>query len=304
VTLDLVRSSVFVRQHAGRTFVLKIGGACLARPRRLRAFARQVAAVQALGSRILLVHGAGPQVSERQRALGETPHIVGGRRVTTPLALEALTDCARELGAVLATALRAEGASALCVDAVASGAVRADRRLPVVTDEGPVDFGLVGDVVGVDAAFLAAALAEEGLVVLSPPVAGSGKGEPYALNVNADTIAAEAAIALGAAKLVLITDAPGILSDPADGHSAIGAMTLDELRGLSTSGALRGGMAVKATAVERALTGGVERVHVVDGRREDALLVELYTAHGSGTLVTLAGAADPIEEPNVQGVGA
>ncbi len=306
MTLDLIRSSIFVRQHAGRTFVLKVGGACLARPRRLRALARQVAVVQALGSRVVLVHGGGPQVSARQTAAGETPRKVGGRRVTTPLALAALKDCAHGLGEQLVAALVEAGASARRLDAVATGSVKAVRREPVVTEEGPVDFGLVGDVHSVDAAGLSAALEEHGIIVLAPPVqevaavSASALADRDAggdgLNVNADTVAAEVAVALKTPKLILATDAAGILSNPADSNSAIGALTLAEMRAYAGAGVLSGGMAVKSRAVERALCAGVERVHLIDGRREDALLVELYTAHGSGTLVTLEQqAAAPAE---------
>ena len=295
MTLDLIRSSVFVRQHAGCTFVLKVGGACLARPRRLRALAQQVAVVQALGSRVLLVHGGGPQVSARQAAAGETPRKVDGRRVTTPVALGALKDCALELGEQLVAALVEAGASASRLDAVATGCVKAVRRAPVMTGEGVVDFGLVGDVCGVDSVAIEGALERSGIVVLAPPVQESAATAGEGLNVNADTVAAEVAVALGARKLILATDTTGILADPADSNSAIGAMTLDELNGYAAVGVLSGGMAVKAGAVERALAAGVERVHLIDGRREDGLLVELYTAHGSGTLVTLEHQASPAQ---------
>lgn len=279
----LLRAAGHARLHRGKRIVVKIGGACLARPAARARVARQVACVEALGAHPLVVHGGGPQTSELQRALGEEPRLVDGRRVTSPTALRALRFAViGELGGDLAAALAAAGARALATSAAGCG-VRARRRPPVMTSEGEVDFGLVGDVVAVDPTALASLLAGGVIPVVGPPAAGEGE---ELFNVNADLLAAEIAVALGAEKLCLLTDAPGILRDARDAASAFSTLSLAELDALEREGALTGGMRVKAAAIRRALEGGVRRVHVVDGRDEEALLVELYTASGAGTLVT------------------
>jgi len=282
--MNLQRAASYVRLHRGRLFVVKIGGACLARPSVLLRLASELALVEALGARLVVVHGAGPQSDRLQREAGEEPRKIGGRRVTTPIALSALRRATLgELTSDLAAALTAEGTRALGLCAGSAGLLVAARRPPISTDEGVVDFGAVGDVVRADAAPLLA-LVEQGIVpVLSPPASDGGRGF---LNVNADLAAAHLAVALRAHKLVLVTSEAGVLRDPTDPGSLASTLALEDLDELARLGALRGGMEVKTNAIRLALTGGVERVHVVSGIQPEALLDELYTTEGSGTLVT------------------
>lgn len=282
--IDLVRAAPHVRVHRDATFVLKIGGGSLARPAALRQLARQVACVHALGSRVVVVHGGGPQTDALQRLLGEEPRMVDGRRVTSTTALRALRlATAGELGGEVVAALTSEGAPAVGVGGASAGLLVAVRRPPTVTSEGTVDFGEVGDLRSVDAAPLLALL-ERGFAPVVCPPAGDGRGG--FLNVNADLTAAALAVALEAAKLVLVTGAPGVLADPDDPSSLLGALSLAELDAMDAAGALRAGMRVKAAAIRVALRGGIGRVHVVSGSDPEALLRELYTNHGAGTLVT------------------
>jgi len=146
-----------------------------------------------------------------------------------------------------------------------------------------VDFGAVGDLVAIDVVPLRALLEAGRVPVVSPPASDGAGG---LLNVNADFMAAAIASALGAAKLVLVTGTPGILTDPADPASLVSALSLAELAALESAGKVKGGMLAKATAIRRAIEGGVGRVHVVSGVAPSALLIELYTNHGAGTLVT------------------
>jgi len=278
VSLDLIRASAHVRQHQGKTFVVKVGGACLAKPRHVRRVAEQLACVHALGARLVVVHGAGPQANECQRALGEEPVFVDGRRVTTPAALDALTQSTSALSEALKEALEARGSVA---SAATSSAV-ATKRAPMQTSEGEVDFGLVGDIQSVDADAVKGALDEGVIPLVAPPIPDGSGGH---LNVNADLLAAELAVGLGAAKLVLLTSAAGVLADPTDPNSAISVLSLSELLEQRKEGTVAGGMHVKTSAIEAAMKGGVERVHVVNGMDEDSLLVELYTNQGAGTLI-------------------
>ncbi|HEX6883474.1 MAG TPA: acetylglutamate kinase [Planctomycetota bacterium] len=282
--IDLVRAAPHIALHRGQTFVIKLGGEPLSQRLHRRALARQIAAIHALGSRVVLVHGGGPQTDSVQRALGEEPRMVGGKRVTTPLALRALCMAtAGELHGELLAELAAHGVPAAGLAGASAGLLVAKKRAPVETEQGLVDFGAVGDLTGVDVVPLRALLEAGRLPVVSPPVSDGLGG---LLNVNADFMASAIAVALGAAKLVLVTGAPGILTDPGDPNSLVSALSQAELTQLEAAGRVKGGMLAKATAIRRALEGGVRRVHVVSGLAEAALLIELYTNHGAGTLVT------------------
>lgn len=292
---DLFRAAPHVRLHCGKTFVVKAGGGTIAKPSAIRQFARQVAVVHALGARVVVVHGGGPQTDALQRMLGEEPRMVDGRRVTSPTAMRALRMAtAGELSGEVVAALVAEGAAAVGVSGASAGLLVAKRRAPTRTSEGVVDFGEVGDIQSVDPAPLMA-LIESGYIPVVCPPAGDGAGG--FLNVNADLTAAALAVALGAAKLVMLTGAPGILSNPTDPNSLLSALSLAELDSLEEAGALKGGMRVKSAAIRAALYGGVGRVHVVSGADEQALLQELYTNKGAGTLVT----REPEKAPPLNG---
>ncbi|MBL8696209.1 MAG: acetylglutamate kinase [Planctomycetes bacterium] len=295
---DLYKAAPYVRLHRGKTFVLKAGGGAIARPAGMRALARQIAVVHSLGARIVVVHGGGPQTDLLQKQLGDEPRMVDGRRVTTAIALRALRMAtAGELHSEILGAMRAEGAPAVGVSG--TSVLTAAKRPPIPTSQGLVDFGLVGDLRGIEARPLHALLDAGCIPVISPPASDGAGG---ALNVNADLAAAALATALGAAKLVLLTGAPGILRSPTDPLSLVSALSLSDLDELDKAGAIQAGMRVKATAIRTALAGGVGRVHVVSGTDPDALIRELYTTHGAGTLVTREPERAPVAEPAPLGV--
>lgn len=290
----LLQAAPHVRLQRGRILVVKIGGGSLRRKRDLNIFVQQLATVHALGARPVVVHGGGPQADALMERLGEQATMIDGRRVTTPAALEAVNMViAGEINTQLAAALTAAGAPALGICAASAGIVRAHRRPPIQTSVGETDFGLVGEVESVDVTALHALLDAGQVPVICPPVADA---EGACLNLNADTLAAELAQALGAAKLILVTGAPGVLRDANDPMSVVSVLSLAELMELSAQGSLEEGMKVKASAIGAALSGGVGSVHVIGGRDPQALLVELYTNHGAGTMITAQSpVADPVE---------
>lgn len=288
---DLFKAAPHVRLHCGKTFVIKAGGGTISKPSAIRQFARQVSVVQALGARVVVVHGGGPQTDALQKLLGEEPRMIDGRRVTTPTAMRALRMAtAGELNGEVVAGLVAEGAPAVGVSG--TSVLIAKRRPPTRTSAGMVDFGEVGDIQSIDAKALLALL-DDGLIPVVCPPASDGQGN--FLNVNADLSAASIAVALGAAKLVMLTGAPGILGSPLDASSLLSALSLAELDALEEAGALRDGMRVKAAAIRAALYGRVGRVHVVSGADPEALLGELYSNHGTGTLVTREPEKAPVE---------
>lgn len=281
---ELIQATPHIRAHREAVMVIKIGGACMTRKRWLQALAQQIATVHALGARLIVVHGGGPQVSRLQNELGEPAQMVGGRRVTTEKALRALRmTVAGEMNADLAAALTAAGAPAMGLHAGSADLVRAKRRPPMMTAEGEIDFGAVGDIQSVKVEPLTALLNSGLIPVLCPPV---GDGNGGFLNVNADLMAAEIALAVKAKKLLLLTSVEGVMQGQGKEQAVISTLDLEAMQELEKVGDLQDGMLVKKAAIQRALVGGVEHVHVLSGLDPEALLVELYTDHGAGTLIS------------------
>ncbi|KAA3606676.1 MAG: acetylglutamate kinase [Planctomycetota bacterium] len=280
--LDLLQAAPHVRLQRGSTMVFKIGGACLARPRLLQHLAEQIAVIQAFGVQPVIVHGGGPQADLLQQTLGETPQKIDGRRITSKTALRAVQmSMLGDLNGALAAALTEAGARAIGLNVGTGNVVKARRRPPMETSLGEIDFGEVGDVEEIQPKPLHAILEAGCIPVVCPPVS-DGKGG--FLNVNADSLAASLAVALQADRLLFVTSVAGILH--ATDQTVISALGLEELRNLQAEGALVDGMSVKAKAMEVALLGGVDQIHVVSGIDSHALLIELYTNQGSGTLLT------------------
>ena len=286
--IGLLDAMPYLRAYSGQTFVVKVGGELLKNTRWRDGIATELAVLHRLGIKVLLVHGGGPQLDDAARAAGVESQSVGGRRITTPELLDlAIAEWRGRLSTAFVTALHLAGERAIGLSGLDGGLLRAVRRPPrIVTDDAgerrTVDYGLVGDLREVRVDVLHALLAIPVIPVVTPLALGE-HGET--LNVNADTVAAEIAVALKAAKLVLLTRAPGILENPDDPASVLHWTDLPELQQLLEQGRLTGGMRPKLDGIRRALQGGVPRVHVVDGQEPQALLVEVLTTEGSGTLV-------------------
>ena len=276
----------YLRLYRDRVFVVKLGGEVLSRSSRIEALVEQAAVLQALGVRVVIVHGGGPQSTELASRLKHSARMVAGRRVTGPEELQVASYVLNgEVNTRLLSACRACGVPAVGLSGVDAGLVMARRRPPIKVEGGgqePVDFGFVGDVEEVNPAVLKMLLKKRFLPIVSPLSADSNGG---LLNINADTVAAAVATAIGAEKLVLTMAASGILSDRADASTLLSHLDLAGLRQLRADGALADGMLPKAAAIETAITGGVPRVHLVSGSTEDALLREVFTNEGCGTLV-------------------
>jgi acetylglutamate kinase len=283
----------YLQMFQGTCFVVKAGGGALADDTTVASLVEQVGILHQLGIKVVLVHGGGLQSSSLSRALGSEPRFSGGRRVTDAAALQVATMVLNgTVNTRVLAACRAAKVPAIGISGIDGGLVRARRRPPSMVDGERIDFGFVGDVVDVDASVVERLLACGFLPVVSPLCADDAG---VVLNANADSIAAALAGALGAAKLVLITDALGILERPDDASSLVSALDLAGLKSLREAGVLRDGMIPKAEALERALRAGVRRAHVVSHRVPDSLLVEVFTNEGCGTLI--------VEDAGVLGAG-
>jgi acetylglutamate kinase len=278
----------YVRAYRDQVFVVKLGGDVLNDPEVLEEVTGQLALLSSLSIRLVVVHGGGPQASALSRRLGQEPQMVAGRRVTDDAALEVATMVyAGQLNVALLAALRGHRVQAVGLSGVDADLITAHRRPPVtiVDDAGKtreVDYGHVGDLDRVDPRVLTT-LMDARFVPVVASLAGDDDGSVY--NVNADTVAEALATALRAQKLIFLTGAPGVLRDRNDPSTLVTFADPDDLASLMASGALAGGMRPKVEACIRAATGGVERTHIVDGRAPDALLLEVFTGAGCGTMI-------------------
>lgn len=274
----------YVRMFKGKTFVVKLGGETIADEVRFRGLIEQVDALHTVGIRVVLVHGGGPQSTALATALGIPTRMVDGRRVTDEKNLEvSIMTLNGQLNTRLLGMCRAFGLPAVGLSGIDAGLVRAKKRPPVASSDGEqVDYGWVGDIQAIEPAILASLL-EKGFLPVLSSLGADESGQ--ILNINADTVAAALAVALGAEKLILVTGAPGILEKLEDPRSLISYTDLEGLAELRAKGSLSGGMKPKADAVEAAIKGGVKRVHLIPWNVQDSLLIEIFTNEGIGTLV-------------------
>jgi acetylglutamate kinase len=276
----LVEALPWLQRFAGAVVVVKYGGNAMVDDDLKRAFAADVAFLRAAGLRPVVVHGGGPQISAMLARLGIASDFRGGLRVTTPEAMDVVRMVlVGQVGRELVGLVNAAGARAVGLSGEDAGLFRATRR-PALVDGIEVDIGLVGDVVEVDPAAVLDLL-EAGRVPVVSTVAPDGDGQ--VLNVNADTAAAALAVALGAQKLVVLTDVEGLYAGWPDRTSLLPTIGADELETLLPG--LEAGMVPKMEACLRAVRGGVPQATVIDGRVRHSVLLEVFTPEGVGTMV-------------------
>lgn len=282
----LRNAAPYMRLYKGKTFVVKAGGGVFGEVETTRALMEQIAILHYFGVRVIFVHGGGPQLTELTEKLGVPTRMVQGRRVTDQQSIDATSMVLNGLINTRILAIcRDLNIDAVGVSGVDAGLVRAHKRPPVKLTDGSgqtVDFGFVGDIDLIDTEVLAKLL-DNGFMPVVSPLSADEHGT--LLNINADTVAAAIGAALGAEKLILCTGAPGILQDLNDPTSLISYTDLAGLHKLRDSGAIADGMLPKSKAIEDALRGGVQRVHVISYKSPEGILAEVFTNEGSGTLV-------------------
>ena len=279
----LIESLPWLKRFAGETIVVKFGGNAMVDADLQRAFAEDMVYLRHVGITPVVVHGGGPQISAMLDKLGIESRFVGGYRVTTPEAMEVVRMVLTgQVSRELVSLINEHGPLASAISGEDAGLFRGVRRGAMVDGE-LVDIGLVGDVVDVDPA---AVLAETGAgrIPVVSSIAPDRDVPGQSLNVNADSAAAALAVALGAAKLVVLTDVAGLYRDWPDRDSLISVITAGELEELLPS--LESGMIPKMTACLEAVRGGVPKAAIIDGRRPHAILLEIFTDEGIGTEVS------------------
>lgn len=286
VVTALKHAAPYIRMFKRKVFVLKAGGEAFVTPEATRAIVEQIGILHEVGVRVVLVHGGGPQSTQLAKARGIPIQIVDGRRITDENTLEiAATVLNEQINPMILAAFRDLDIPAVGICGQDARVIKAHRRPPVARggDDGDtVDYGYVGDIDAIDADVLLEHL-DSGLIPVISPISADDEGT--LLNINADTVAAAVAAAVGAEKLILATSTPGILESRDDPRSVISYLDIAGLTKLRDQGRIADGMLPKAAAIERALTGGVPRVHVISSELPDSLLLEIFTNEGTGTLV-------------------
>jgi acetylglutamate kinase len=276
----LVDALPWLERFHGKVVVIKYGGNAMTSPELQSAFAEDIVFLRYAGLRPVVVHGGGPQITEHLTRLGIQSEFRGGLRVTTPESISIVRMVLTgQVNAEIVNAINDHGSFAVGLSGEDAGLLTAERR-PAIVDGQPVDIGQVGDIVDVDPSAVHALL-DAGRIPVIATVARGVDGLTY--NVNADTAAAAIAVGLSAEKLIVLTDVEGLYGDWPASSEVISEIDSEQLATLLP--ALASGMVPKMEACLRAVEGGVSRAHVLDGRVPHALLLEIFTSEGIGTMV-------------------
>jgi acetylglutamate kinase len=289
--LDLLREALpYIQRFKNKIFVVKLSGKVTEDQEQLNALAEEITLCNQVGIPVAVIHGGGKQLTTIAERLGITQRIVNGRRVTDAETLEvAKMVFAGQINTDIVSALRRSGAETVGLSGLDGNIIHARRReiqnvLNQETGEvEEIDFGHVGDIVEINVRLLRLLL-DSGYVPVISSLGADEQGNVY--NINADTIAAEIAAHLEAEKLILLTDVNGILLDRNDPASRISRLTVAEAEALVKNKTVSAGMLPKIAAIARLIRRGVRSAHIIDGSKRNALLYEVFTDEGAGTMIT------------------
>lgn len=282
----LMEALPYIQKFHGQTIVIKLGGAAMVDSPILQTAIRDAVLLHYVGMRVVLVHGGGPEITRKMKAMGKEPRFVGGLRITDLETLEiAQMVLVGKINDNIVSLIASEGALGVGLSGNDGNLIIARKmdlqRVLVEGREEEVDLGHVGEIVEINPAILTALLDERYIPVIAP-IGMDRQG--MSLNVNADTSAAELAVALRASKLVTLTDVDGVM-DP-DRTRLYHRITSDEAATMIGEGVIAGGMIPKVQGCIRALREGVASTHIINGNRGHTLLLELFTDEGVGTMIS------------------
>lgn len=270
----LVEALPYIKKFHKKTIVIKYGGSILGEEKIRNGVLEDIVFLSFVGLRPVLVHGGGPNISDRMRTSGKKTEFVDGMRVTDEETLTVVEDELKKLNDIIVGEISHLGAKACSLNG------KDEKIIQVEKKKSKVDLGLVGHIIGINTEPIAEALRLDKVAVILP----MGRGEDRnAYNVNADEAAANIAVALKAEKLVLLTNVLGIMRNPEDQHSFLSTITTQEAKGLIDGKVIQQGMIPKVSACIEALSSGVKKTHIIDARIPHALLLEIFTDKGVGT---------------------
>ena len=281
----LIEALPFMRRYSGQTIVVKFGGHAMGEADYVNAFAADIALLDQVGARPVVVHGGGPQIGEMLKKLQIESNFIDGLRVTDEATISVVEMVlAGGINKALVAAIAKAGGRAVGISGKDGGLITARKLMATAKTEGSaieeaIDLGFVGEPAHVDTSVLEA-LNAANLIPVVAPVGSNADGETY--NINADTAAGAVAAALGATRMLMLTDVAGVLDR--DG-GLITELTVSEAEALIRDGTVSGGMIPKVETCINAVLGGAEAAVIMDGRAPHALLVELFTEHGMGTFI-------------------
>ncbi len=287
----LIEALGWIRRFRDTTTVVKLGGSVAEHPDSLRHLLLDIVFMSTLGMRVVVVHGGGKAISRAMDAAGIEPHWVQGRRYTDDATLAIVERVlATEVNHDLASRIEEYGGRAMPLNFSTTNVLFGERLALTGPAGESLDLGHVGEVTRVDRLTIDN-LTYAGQVPVIPSMAITADGQK--LNVNADTAATAVAAAIGAEKLVVLSDIPGVLRDVADPESLIHSLSAEEARRLIADGTIASGMIPKIEGCLETLAQGVKKIHIIDGRMRHALLLEIYTTSGVGTELVRDGATSP-----------
>ncbi|MDI6643087.1 MAG: acetylglutamate kinase [Candidatus Hodarchaeaceae archaeon] len=277
----------YIQEFHGKTILIKLGGGVMEKEKLLDSLLRDIVFLNNVGMKIVIVHGGGPEVSEEMRKLGKKPKFVEGLRVTDEETMEILHEqLAGKLNKEIVLGINKHGGRAVGISGMDGNFIRAHKlRYKTTTSKGrevEVDLGFVGEVEQINPTVINY-LVGTGYIPVIAPIGIDGEG--HSLNINADIVAAELAAAMHAKKLILLTNVAGVMRDPNDEKTLISVLTVDEAQKLIQEGVVKKGMIPKIEACLRAMQGGVERCHILNGTTPHVILLEILTKGGVGTMI-------------------
>ena len=273
----LVEALPYIKQFSGKTVVIKYGGNAMISDELKSAVMQDIVLLSTVGIRVVLVHGGGPEISEMLKKIGKESKFVGGLRYTDRETMDVVEMVlAGKVNKSLVQQLEQHGGRAIGLCGLDGGMIKAVKL------KGENDLGLVGDITRVDVTLIRNALDNGTIPVVATVAGGENDGETY--NINADIAASHIAAALGAEKLVLMTDVCGLLRDREDESSLISVVQVSEVSNLKRQGIISGGMIPKIDCCVEAVRRGVRRTHIIDGRIPHSILIEMLTDSGIGTM--------------------
>ncbi len=282
----LVEALPYIKEFYGSCMVIKIGGHAMVNENVLESTIKDILLLYFVGIKPIVVHGGGPEITEKMEKLGIKPKFVDGLRVTDKETMEIVEMVLDgKINSKIVTTFIKYGGRAVGLSGKDGLLIVAKKKLIRKKKNGRevvIDLGYVGETEYVNPDILKI-LIDNGYIPVVSPVATDLEGNTY--NLNADIVAGNIAAAVKAKKLIMLTDVPGILRNVEDRSSLISKIKADELEVMLNEGKIVGGMIPKVEAVLKALRGGVERAHIIDGSREHAILLELFTREGIGTMV-------------------
>jgi len=270
----LIEALPYIKRFHKKIIVIKYGGSILDSFDIRRGVLEDIVFLNYMGLRPVLVHGAGPRISERMRSAGKKAEFVEGMRVTDCETIKIVQEELEKLNAIIVREITGMGAKAVGINPKDKNVLLVEKK------KAAVDLGLVGEIVRVNTRSILDSLQEEAIAVVLP--LGRDKNKKI-YNCNADEVAASIAASLQAEKLVLLTNIKGIMRNPEDAHSFISSLTVSEARDLIQNNIIQQGMIPKVEACISSLHGGVKKTHIIDARIEHSLLLEIFTDKGIGT---------------------